>query len=295
MAVLGASGGGGALPQITISRSQTWIAPQAGNIAIHVIGGGGSGSISLYTGAAFYNTAGAGAGYCKKNSLAVSSGDSFTIVVGGGGDSRIGADNSSANHQYGATGGNSTVAGPGLSATLTANGGQAGFKGDSPYYNQASAGGTASGGDVNNQGGGGRMGGGGAVGIYGTGVAGNNLRSNTYGATCLGGTSDAGGYDGVFDSASSGYGQIIGGRGGIGMNTSSPMQKQNMQVEDGGFLCGGGSFMIPGVAPSSYNKQWAGNGGTGGGGGCIGAHTGNSSSLQSGRGGNGIVLIQYLP
>ena len=294
MAVLGAAAAG-ALPQLTISRSQTWIAPQAGNICIHVIGGGGSGSLSLYTGAAFYNTAGAGAGYCKKNSLAVSSGDSFTIVVGGGGGSRNGPDAYSANHQYGATGGNSTVAGPGLSATLTANGGQAGFIGDSPYYNQASAGGTASGGDVNNQGGGGRMGGGGAVGIYGPGVAGNNFRSNGTGATCLGGTSDAGGYDGIFDSASSGYGQIIGGRGGIGMNTSSPMQKQNMQVEDGGFLCGGGSFMIPGGAPGSYEKQWAGNGGAGGGGGCVGAHTGNSGSLQSGRGGNGIVLIQYLP
>jgi hypothetical protein len=294
MAVLGAAAAG-ALPQITISTSQTWVAPQSGNICIHVIGGGGSGSLSLYTGGAFYNTSGAGAGYCKKNSLAVTSGDSFTIVVGGGGGSRNGADNTSARHTDGVTGGNSTVAGPGLSATLTANGGGMGYKGDGSTINTSSVGGTASGGDVNNTGGIGRMGGGGAVGVHGTGAAGNNLRSNVAGATCLGGSSDAGGYDQIFDSTSSGYGQIIGGRGGKGNTVGSLLLKQNMQVEDGGFLCGGGSFLISGGAPGSYEKQWAGNGGAGGGGGCVGAHTGNSSSLQSGRGGNGIVLIQYLP
>ena len=106
MAVLGVRNS--TLPQIALTQSQTFVMPQDGNVCIHVIGGGGAGtSLGLKSG-------GAG-GYCKKNSLAVVTGGSFTVVVGAGGPA-------TRNGATPANGGNSTVAGPGLSATLTANG-----------------------------------------------------------------------------------------------------------------------------------------------------------------------------
>ena len=72
-------GGGGALPQIALTQSQTWVPPQDGNICIHVIGAGGAGLSSTGT----LNSGGAG-GYCKKNSLAVTTSGSYTVVVGVG-------------------------------------------------------------------------------------------------------------------------------------------------------------------------------------------------------------------
>ena len=74
------SGGGGALPQITLTQSQTFVPPQDGNVCIHVIGAGGGGAGEVNAA----NGAGAG-GYCKKNILAVTTGGSFTVVVGAGG------------------------------------------------------------------------------------------------------------------------------------------------------------------------------------------------------------------
>ena len=77
MAVLGATGGVATLPQITLAHSQTFTAPQDGNVCIHVVGAGGGGS-----GASGSNAGGGGGGYCKKNSLAVTSGQTFTILFG---------------------------------------------------------------------------------------------------------------------------------------------------------------------------------------------------------------------
>ena len=113
MAVLGAASGGGHLPQLAISNSMTWVPPMNGNVCIHVIGGGGGGGGHTNLG----YPGGAG-GYCKKNSLAVTTAVSFTIVVGAGGNGGSAA--------VGSNGGYSTVAGTGLSATLTANGGYGG-------------------------------------------------------------------------------------------------------------------------------------------------------------------------
>ena len=79
MAVLGSSCGVATLPQLTLPVSETFTAPQDGNVCIHVVGAGGGGS-----GASGSNAGGGGGGYCKKNSLAVTSGQTFTIVVGVG-------------------------------------------------------------------------------------------------------------------------------------------------------------------------------------------------------------------
>jgi hypothetical protein len=96
-------GGNDTLPQIALTQSQTWVPPQDGNVCIHVIGAGGSGS-----GGTSYQYSGGAGGYCKKNSLAVTTDGSYTVVVGVGGARTTGSS---------AAGGNSTVAGTELSST----------------------------------------------------------------------------------------------------------------------------------------------------------------------------------
>jgi len=258
-------GGNDTLPQITLTQSQTFVPPQDGNVCIHVIGAGGGGQADVNA----LSGGGAG-GYTKKNSLAVTTGGSFTVVVGVGGAGGVNAN--------GATGGNSTVAGTGLGSTLTANGGNGGNV-------NSSTGGLASNGDVDNRGGtGGGNGGGGAVGIY---AAGENA------GTIHGGRTDAMG-DGM---AQSGYGFIV---GGPKTNNMRQVYAQNgnaygdVVAGHGGALCGGGAlnFIASGVG---NNTAFGGAGGIGGGGGgCRVAGSGNGFAT-GGSGGDGIVLIQYLP
>jgi len=260
MAVLGVKDN--TLPQITLTQSQTFVMPQDGNVCIHVIGAGGAGITGTMR-------AGGAGGYCKKNSLAVTTGGSFTVVVGVGGPrTRSGATTTA--------GGNSTVAGPGLSATLTANGGGGGNTGAA---SGSGVGGTASNGDVNNTGGAGGIGsGGGAVGVYGTGdgPSPEQLR---------GGQSDASG-GGL---AMSGFGQIVGGNAGVyGYSAQNSIAVNS--TNNGGDLSGGGNFNFANTAGYAA----AGNGGIGGGGGGI-SSTGGSGYAIGGAGGDGIVLIQYLP
>ena len=250
------SGGGGALPQIALTQSQTWVPPQDGNVCIHVIGGGGAGRSDnsvQYSG-------GAG-GYCKKNSLAVTTSGSYTVVVGVGGPR-------GRNISTPTSGGNSTVAGTGLSSTLTANGGVSGASGHG-------AGGSALNGDVNNTGAAGNGGGGGAVGVYGTGATGV--------AQVCGGQSDASG-GGL---PMSGFGHIVGGNAGAyntGVNTIGGA------AVDAGDLSGGGAA----DESNSFAFIVAGNGGIGGGGGYAKNGSGGAYAVH-GAGGDGLVLIQYLP
>ena len=253
------SSGGGALPQITLTQSQTWVPPQDGNVCIHVIGGGGAGS--GLSGAV--HSGGAG-GYSKKNTLSVTTSGSFTVVVGVGGSGGLAI--------AGTAGGNSTVAGTGLSSTLTANGGGAGIA------NASGTGGSSSNGDVNNTGGAGTVYGGGAVGIYGTGTAGGG----SSGALARqGGSSDAQG--GV-----SGFGHIAGGGQGGKYRWSNNNMYASIKGGDGGDFAGGG------VGFSTLGYTWGGNGGIGAGGGG-GQRQSNDGNSGGGNGGDGIVLIQYLP
>ena len=73
-----AASSAGVLPQIALTNSQTWVPPMDGNICIHVIGAGGAGE------GHGVQSGGAG-GYCKKNSLAVTTSGSYTVVIGTGG------------------------------------------------------------------------------------------------------------------------------------------------------------------------------------------------------------------
>jgi len=257
------SGGGASFPTIFLHNSQTWVPPQDGNIMIHVIGAGGSGCMS--TTSTTYQSGAAG-GYCRKNSLAVTTSGSFTVVVGAGGAPVFGAGGGNA-------GGNTTVAGTGLSSTLTANGGALG----AISAVATTAGGTASGGDVNNTGGtGGYQKGGGAVGLTGTGNSGFYRNFLADGGSC----------DIIGDFYSSTLGQLSGGIGSSGsyvsnINNWSIYDKYAAPLAGGGYMYGtyfsvGGDASIGGGGGATYNSYV-------------------DSYQRSGRGGEGCVVIQYIP
>jgi len=262
------SGGGSAsYPTIFLHNSQTWVPPQDGNIMIHVIGAGGSG----IAGNNFNSSSGAAGGYCRKNSLAVTTSGSFTVVIGAGGPAS--GFNVASN-----AGGNTTVAGTGLASTLTANGGGGG------NFNAASgAGGTATGGDINNTGGTSALGtGGGAVGLLGTGNAGNGSGGYNYsGGDC----------DVIGDLWSSSFGQISGSLGAKSVWSTANTSVWTAYVPDAGPLAGGG-FLRQDIT-TVYGLIIGGAATIGGGGGfCDNSGT---YGATSGRGGEGCVVIQYIP
>ena len=263
MAVLGAAAGG-AFPQLFLAHSQTWVPPQDGNVCIHVIGAGGGGAGRGGGAASCYG--GGGGGYCRKNSLAVTTSDSFTVVIGGGGTGGLGVG-------QGNGGGASYVSKTGMTSLYTNGGGRARWNyGSDP-------GGTASGGDVNNQGGSNA----GNVGVNGTGIGGNQFNNYSYGSDVQGG-----------GLACSGFGFIVGGSPAGFQYTSNGSYDEVGSPSgpdlQGGDLCGGGHHS----GWSSGGKICAGNGGVGGGGG--GAfNNANSGNGVGGSGGDGLVIIQYLP
>ena len=265
---IGGSGGGSLPVNIVLTESQTWVPPADGNICIHLVGGGGGGGASNSV-----STSGGAGAYCKKTSLAVTTSSSFTVVVGAGGLGAI-----YALGRYDAfNGGNTTVAGTGLAATLTANGGVGGTT------SASGAGGSASNGTINNTGGAGAFYGGGGVGLTGTGNAGENYSRG--GGDC----------DLIGPPSLIGHGKLFGGTGSRSFYTET--QQANYYgvknyMPSGEFLAGGGSLIIGGNGNSVYCL--GGNGGIGGGGG------GSKNVLSGaynlgGNGGNGIVIIQYLP
>jgi len=260
-------GGGGSFPTIFLHNSQTWVPPQDGNIMIHVIGAGGSGSCNTNT---TFLSSGAAGGYCRKNSLAVTTSGSFTVIIGAGGASRIQSTGE------GSDGGTTSVAGTGLSAPLRAFGGERGLYSSTTF----TAGGLADGGDVNYTGGrGGLAKGGGGVGLSGTGLDGDNVANytNTFGARC----------DILGDFYSSSLGQISGSSGGKGIYMHSSFDNAAGESEAGPLAGAGGMHM------SGVNASIAGHASIGGGGGfCFATSTNN---LISGRGGEGCVVIQYIP
>ena len=260
-------GGSASYPTIFLSKSQTWVPPQDGNIMIHVIGAGGSGGASNTTS----YSSGAAGGYCRKNSLAVTTAGSFTVVVGAGGAGVNGNNNSDGN-----PGGTTSVAGTGLSAPLRAFGGEAGKIG-------TAAGGSADGGDVNNTGGAGTIqGGGGAVGLIGTGNAGLS-----YGDAGIGGACDV-----VGDFWSSSFGQIAGDMGASGVYYNGNATLLAPQPFPAGPLAGGGYSRTD--RTTQYGYTLGGDATIGGGGGGCDNSAANWSAF-SGRGGEGCVVIQYIP
>ena len=267
---IGGGGGGGLPVNIILGHSQTWVPPVDGNICIHVVGAGGGG-----IGVDGINRSGGGAGYCKKNSLAVTTSGSFTVVVGAGGAGGY-------NNATGGTGGTTSVSGTGLGSPLRA------FGGAGATSSVHGVGGLSDGGDVNNTGGAGDYTGGGAVGITGTGNAGsNNANNDPHGGSC----------DVVGPESLIGHGYICGGIGGdmFYSQTASTTAYGPMNYSPngtGGFLAGGGTWFMNGSGITQ--RAHGGHGGIGGGGGCCNNDAG-ATYATGGNGGNGIVIIQYLP
>jgi collagen type III alpha len=263
-------GGNEQFPTFFLTSSQTFVPPLNGNVMIHVVGAGGSGSGSNTQAT---NGAGGAGGYCRKNSLAVTTSSSFTVVIGAG---HVPVEV----NQAGGNGGNTTVAGTGLSATLTANGGTGH---DRTNTATDAPGGTASNGDVNYTGGaGGKSRGGGAVGLTGTGEQGFEGSAGSNGIH-MGGDCDI-----IGDFWSSSLGQIQGGLPGAGCYGGG--NAQGFKRADAAPLSGAGGVGIS----SGYNYPTGGNASIGGGGGGAYYGTGTWGPL-GGRGGEGIVIFQYIP
>jgi len=276
------SGGSASYPTIFLRKSQTWVPPQDGNICIHVIGAGGSGGLGGWENAANMRGGGAG-GYCKKNTLAVTTSGSFTVVIGSGGTPAFNNSGGATNTNIaGVDGGTSTVAGTGLSSTLTAEGGQRGGRA------QYGAGSPASNGDLNYTGGNGQTyAGGGGVNLTNTGTA-HNATNIAWNSGFYAGYPQVQGN--FWDSKE---GELMGGKGarGIWQQSSAFGSPATMPI-DGEPLAGGGSVLYT-QQMSQNGSVYGGDGGFGAGGGAC--TTKNGEQGVSGRGGNGIVVIQYIP
>ena len=256
-------GGSASYPTIFLHNSQTWVPPQDGNIMIHVIGAGGSGA-----GSSSENEceSGAAGGYCRKNSLAVTTSGSFTVTIGSGGASHINS------RGAGTAGGVTTVAGTGLGSTLTATGGAGGALATNAY----TTGGVGSNGNFNSNGGrGGYQKGGGAIGLTGTGNDGVKMSSgfSNYGGNC----------DILGDFYSSSLGQLSGSAGG----TLQGYGEQNGNGNAGPLAGAGSSWLY------SVTTVAASNASIGGGGGWV--QNNSVGRIFTGRGGEGCVVIQYIP
>ena len=264
-----------AFPQLFITTSQTWVPPQDGNVCFHLVGAGGGG----FGGVPQAGHCGGAGGYIKVPTHPVTTSGSYTIVIGAGGD---GGYNASASG-VGSAGGNTTLAGTGLTGTKTASGGSGGGN------NTGGAGGATSGSGesmVGYTGGAGQDGTGGAVGVYATGRDGDASGNPTYRGTNAG-LSDAGG-GGI---GNSGFGVICGG-------SRAPTRIWDAQHVGGsannntsGDLCGAAQVH---VLNNSATYVTGGNATIGGGGGS-GINSYGDAYGYGGRGGDGIILIQYLP
>lgn len=246
---------GGVILEIPITTSQTWVPPRDGTVNIIAIGAGGSGGMMMANIGGIGLGGGAG-GYCAKENVSVTTSGSYVITIGAGG-AGIYSTNTTGN-----AGGNTTVSGTGLSATITANGGSGGG-GTATYsansnYGTGAAGGTASGGDVNRAGG------------KGGGFSPAYVTSNTQTKAATGGgavaiLSDVGYQGGSFVKTGSNSSQIqcaaggagIGGRGGGAWNINGQVTPASGSMS-GGSAAGPGEDVTTGdgnkIAPSSeYN------------------------------------------
>lgn len=255
------------------------------SVCVVCVGGGGGG----YAGTR--PSAGGGAGLGWKNDIPVVSGQTYTVVVGAGGNR-----NTTLNTNNATAGGTSyfinltTVAGiggkPGSGAvasvgTYSAGGGYVGQGGG----NGGNGGLGGSGTETSRTGGGG-----GAGGYAGNGGAGGSGASN--GANGIGGSAGGGGssFSGLGQSGGGGgtglYGQTSSGAGGTsGNNIFNGYPGQGGSLGQAGFGCGAygrtSSLFIP-VAYS--NGGWPGGGGGGG-------STYLKSMIANGNGGSGGVRI----
>ena len=219
---------------------------------------------------------GGAGGYIKVPTHPVTTSGSYTIVIGAGG-------NGDSTYGSGSAGGNTTLAGTGLTGTKTASGGAVGTSSSG-----GAGGGTSGSGEsmVGYTGGAGTQGTGGAVGVYATGRAGPAGSGNaTYRGTNSGLTDAGGGGIG-----NSGFGIICGGSRAP-VRTWDGQYVGGVSPATGDDLCGAAQVN---VSSNSSTFVVGGNATIGGGGGS-GVNSYHVNWGYGGRGGDGIILIQYLP
>ena len=143
--------------EYVLTTSQTWTSPITGTARVICTGGGGQGAYASTSKATYgsggFNATGGGAGGFSEKTIPIKAGDTFTVVVGAGGNN---GDLRPTSDATGAAGGESTFdhASAISSIALDSNGGGGGIQSTGNNTSAAGgAGGTASGGDVNYTGG----------------------------------------------------------------------------------------------------------------------------------------------
>lgn len=246
--------------EFTSPGTFTWTAPTGVfSVCVVCVGGGGGGSEDS---GGDGGNGGGGGGLGWKNDIAVIPGQSYTVVVGQGGnkdtDNGAGTNSTSGGNSYFIN--TSTVAGLGGGRATGNGGGGGGFVGDGG--GNGGSGGTGDGDDA---------GGGGGAGGY-TGQGGQGGPRDNWGASGDGGGGGGGGSGGNNDAAGGGggvgiYGQGASGRGGSygggdggrgfgGSGGQDGWQRSQKVGSDGGNFGGGG-----GGAENTGNEN--GNGGSG--------------------------------
>jgi hypothetical protein len=239
-----AGGGGSANPYINASD----------------VGGGGGGAGGLRS-----TVTATGGGGSLESALSLTANTAYTVTVGAGGAGNSGVD-------QGGQGGNSSIAGSGLT-TVTSTGGGGGAR----QSRVGAAGGSGGGGSTNNAGG--------AASPAGQGFAGGQQPG-----------SSGGGGGGAGAVGANGSGSYIAGNGGVGVQITALATPTQTGVNNGYYAGGGGgggqsTFGIGGLGGGANGSQnTTGNNAianTGGGaGGIVGDATGKN-------GGSGLVIIRY--
>lgn len=277
--------------------SYVWTVPSnVFSISVVCVGAGGSGGASYATSAPVYSPGGGGGGggLSYVNSISVSPGQQFNVVVGAGGAS---VKRSTANTVRNGNNGGDSSFGDTIAIARGGAGGQGG------YLNNAGAGGTGgthtgSGGNGGNGGNGSYSailggGGGGAGGYAGNGGnGGTHTGSATTGVAGSAGTGGAagGGSSGVQFSTfriggASGGGVGLLGQGDSGSQTDTPLDSN--QTVFGGRAGSGGTngFDLNAIQNTNYGSPAPGSVGGGGGGESL------TGTVGSGAGANGAVRI----
>jgi hypothetical protein len=253
--------GGNQIHTFTSSGTLSPLTPVTASYLV-VAGGGGAGRTV---------SGGGGAGGLLTSSTTLYSGATYIVTVGGGGavGATLGA--------RGTNGGNSSIAGTGLTTITSTGGGGGGADGTGTVAERSGSAGGSGGGAVNVNGvpGAGTSGQGNAGGNGSTNCAGGGGGAGAVGGNGSGNIGGTGG-NGLQSSISGTATYYAGGGGGGGYNTAST---------NAGGLGGGGNGTNDATnsTPGTPNT-----GGGGGGAGFTGAPAGTSAS-----GGSGVVIISY--
>lgn len=285
------------IEEVVLTSSQTYTARRTGIADVICIGGGGQGGSSGKgnVGTTKLNLTGGGAGGYSRKRIPITSGDTFTVVVGAGGQASSSKLPAAGNLTAGGNGGESTFdhASATANIALDSNGGVGGLANTTGTASGATyaggAGGTATGGDVNFTGGrggtitrsnsGSNTGcfttGGGAVAIFGQAFNGGDINYTSSGSTSaatggagIGGNGGNIAYDtgSAASTSATGGGSASGEGNGFTSDDTSATTQALTAFAKTDVVMGGGRLPSHGGQARATNTMIgciAGNGGTG--------------------------------